>query len=260
MLRFLDCRKGFVLQICISLLLVGKGLAILSGENRYHLISNYPFLWEIITGIFLVFLGGVSLLPRRIEYQSKLYFLFPLASGSLFLHSYLKFIEVGHLPEQLIEHSLQFFLPIFWFFTVRNSETVNNDKWIFSLKIALALTFVGHGIFAVGWNGVPSHFVAMTTQILPMDVASAKLFLFFIGVFDFLAAIALFVPSKLARKTAVFYLITWGIITSLARVFSAYGNVPSEVLIWNSLPNTLYRLPHGLIVLMLIFAQDRNKS
>jgi hypothetical protein len=69
---------------------------------------------------------------------------------------------------QLFELSIQLIVPLVIFFntSLKNMDVSRLSKW---LKIAVALTFIPHGLFAMGLFYVPGHFIDMTIKILGVN-------------------------------------------------------------------------------------------
>jgi hypothetical protein len=149
---------------------------------------------------------------------------------------------------QLFELSIQLIVPLVIFFnaSLKNMDVSKLSKW---LKIAVALTFIPHGLFAMGLFYVPGHFIDMTIKILGVNENQATQLLFIVGVLDIIVSIFIFIP-KLARPTLV-YIMIWGFLTAVARLVSGFN----PDFFWSSLHNstylTLYRLPHALVPLII---------
>lgn len=247
-------RLVFLLRISIFCLLFAKGIAIIFGSNSYHLISDSPDFLKTISAYGLITLGLISLLPIQWMRKFKIHFLFPIATVLFLISSYSKFVKVGCLPEQMIEHALQFFLPVFWMAVVQNADRINHKSWLYTLKIVLALTFIGHGIFAVGLNIVPQNFIDMTTVSLYLNEPQAISLLFVMGIWDFIVAILLFMPFRSIQKWSFFYMVAWGGITAFARMYWQIDQIGTTDFWLQNTPNTVYRLPNGLIPLFLFYA------
>jgi hypothetical protein len=149
---------------------------------------------------------------------------------------------------QLFELSIQLIVPLVIFFnsSLKNMDVSKISKW---LKIAVALTFIPHGLFAMGIFYVPGHFIDMTIKILGVNETQATQLLWIVGVLDIIGSIFIFIP-KLARLTLV-YVMIWGFLTAVARLVSGFN----PDFLWSSLHNsiylTLYRLPHALVPLII---------
>lgn len=247
-----------LLRFCLCCLFFGKGMDILFGSNSYHLVSNLPFFWELFSGYALLILGCLVALPLTVLRQTKFNFLFLLATIVLVVSSYSKFVKVGYLPEQMIEHSLQFFLPVFGFAVVQRLDRMSNKNWLFALKIVLALTFVGHGLFAIGWHEVPQNFIDMTTVSLHISESQAISFLFIMGILDFIIAALIFIPVAKIHKWALWYMVAWGLITAFARMYWQIDQIGTADFWTHNFPNTIFRLPNGLMPLFLIWALFKN--
>lgn len=254
----MSLRLLFLLRFCVCCLFFGKGMAILFGRNTYHLISDNPVFWETFSAFGLFVLGALALLPVTFLRQFKLHFLFPIASIVLVVSSYSKFVNVGYYPEQMIEHSLQFFLPLFWMAVIQKSDRLHDKSWIFPLKIAVALTFIGHGIFAVGYNVVLQNFIDMTTASLHMSKSQAISFLFVMGILDFIVGTLLLVSNRIMLKWTLNYMIAWGLITAFARTYWQLDEYGTAEFWLQNVPNTLFRLPNGLMSLFLYWTVFKN--
>lgn len=157
---------------------------------------------------------------------------------------------------QFFEYSLQFGLP-FVFVYYNKTFVANNLNLI--LKILIAAVFISHGLYAVGYYPVPGYFLGMVIDILGFSEEGARLFLLIAGILDFVISVLIFIPRT--AKYALIYAFIWGLLTSFARVFAGF----SFDYFWESLHLNLYqvvyRLPHALIPLMLLFSlKEKNRD
>ncbi len=168
--------------------------------------------------------------------------LFSGAAGLIVL-SALYYKEQFFFIGQLLEYTLQWSFPLFLLAFVKAGNQIT-AKAFFGLKVAIALTFVCHGLYAVGYYPVPGQFVTMTMNILGLDNQGARLFLKIAGLLDFVASALLFAPWKGTQKAALFYCAVWGLATSFARVgaFVYWADLFHGLHQW--LAETLYRFPH----------------
>lgn len=107
------------------------------------------------------------------------------------------------------------FIPAWYIYEKYNRKTFNNVA-----LVIIAATFIGHGLYAIGYYPAPREFVEMfiETFFVPQLVAEKLLFAF--GIFDFVFSIALFFPNQSIKKAALLYMIFWGFVTALARMTS----------------------------------------
>ena len=145
----------------------------------------------------------------------------PLGISTLLLVIWVwtKFVASGFQIPQLIELELQGSMPLLiWLWVYENEERLS---W-FLIRLAIALTFLGHGWYASGiLYDVPNHFITMVLNSLSftgITEAGARKLLLFAGLMDSLVAISLFVPRL--TRTAAAYAILWGFLTSAARIVS----------------------------------------
>ncbi|PHI18835.1 hypothetical protein CEQ90_15910 [Lewinellaceae bacterium SD302] len=207
--------------------------------------------------IIICWLGGLALLlVQRTPKQIRNFFL--ATTGSILLLNLLlntkgNFWRVGYF----IEHAAQVATPFLLLYLATLTRRSSLTWW---LKIVIALTFIGHGLFALGVHPVPPHFVLMTTEGLSFmgiskvamgEVTAAKLFLFTVGIMDLLAALLLLLPGKKWMKAALCWIIPWAILTTLARLWSG-GQFSSGISFWSYwVPEFLVRVPHVLLPVLL---------
>lgn len=172
-----------------------------------------------------------------------------LGGCSLVILSLLITKEKFYHTAMFFEHTIQFGTPFLLYFFLKNKAMI----WLLpKLKIIIALSFTCHGLYAIGiLYPLPENFVTMTLNILPLNEATAKEFLFLIGIIDFIIAIFIYVP-KLSKITLI-YASLWGIITALARIISGVKYGFSLEVFHQYFYLTLYRIPHGLIPLLACY-------
>ena len=150
-----------------------------------------------------------------------------------------RFFHLG----QFFEYSLQFSAPVFLYLLVKNVPAERLLPWA---KVAIALTFTCHGLYAVGFYPRPAVFMEMTQRILGLSNDGATHFLNLAGALDFAVSILIFFPKKW-RNWALAYAIFWGLLTCLARVVgNFYWEYPTESL-HQWVFETVYRTPHFLM-------------
>lgn len=248
---YIDLLKFFCL-----LIIAGNGVALLTGSSSLNSLFQATEELELIFGVALVTLSIPLLLPILKIQRGKLHFLLLPAILILFVTSFASFVQSGYLPEQLIEHSTKLLTPVLFFHCLTTAH-INVNRLIFALKILVALTFIGHGLYALGVHYIPEGFIEMTTKILGISVFEATVFLRIIGILDIVCAILILTNFKV--RIAYLYLILWGFATALARMI--YGLLIHEewyeLFYWFS--NMVYRLPYGLIPLIVaLYAKSRH--
>jgi hypothetical protein len=128
------------------------------------------------------------------------------------------------------------------------------------LKYTLSLTFIGHGLYAMGIYPVPSDFSTMTMIALDLSEETALRYLFLIGVIDFIVAITLWIPTTWLpsaraqdiKHWALIYMLIWGGCTTIARLWGHWESAPMAEWLMRWSPEMLLRLPHALVPLWLI--------
>ena len=164
-----------------------------------------------------------------------------------------KFYHTG----QFLEYSIQWSLPLLFYFTLYHDWKSKLFENV--LKLVIACTFLGHGLYALGYYPVPGNFVQMTLSIFPFFTEStAKVYLMIAGVLDLLAVPLLFLNKTV--KPALIYCIIWGFLTALARVVSGFYPEFWIDSLDQWLPETLYRLGHGGVPLVLYLVLKTKKA
>ncbi len=200
----------------------------------------------IAVGCFYLFCALLALVLKK-EPNPLSYFWIIGSIGLIFLaflYCKEKFFSVG----QFFEYSLQFSTPLFLYIFYKKNKF--NSSIILLLKIAIALTFTCHGLYALGIYPRPGNFIDMTINILQVNEQQAIHFLNFAGIMDIIISIALFLPFKYARW-AIFYAIVWGLATTAARIWANfYIEMPLES-IYTWWHESVYRIPHAVLPLVL---------
>jgi|APTNR8051073442_1049403.scaffolds.fasta_scaffold00134_53 hypothetical protein len=157
-----------------------------------------------------------------------------------FLYTKEKFFFAG----EFFEFALQCGTPFFLVWLNRyGTPTPGFIRW---LKITIALTFICHGLYAIGFYPRPGNFIEMTMNILHVDEQQAVVFLNFVGVLDFLLSICIFLPWRWPILIALAYAAFWGMATSIARTWAYFNPEFLDNTLAQWLHETVLRLPHGL--------------
>ncbi|HFA49635.1 MAG TPA: hypothetical protein ENJ95_11545 [Bacteroidetes bacterium] len=173
-----------------------------------------------------------------------------LAAANLFFLALIylkdKFYHLG----QFFEYSLQFSSPLFLYYFLKKEKL--SKRLVIWMKVAIALTFTCHGLYAVGYYPMPVTFLQMLKAILNMEGAPALAFLKVAGLLDFVVAIGIFLKKRWAVPVLV-YAVVWGFLTSMARIIgNFYWDFPLESLDqW--VFEAVYRFPHFLVPMALLF-------
>ncbi len=163
-----------------------------------------------------------------------------------------KFFHLG----QFLEYSLQWSSPLFLIFLFQN-QTIS-PRFLGWMKIATALTFTCHGLYAIAYYPRPGEFLQMTMAILRISELGSVHFLQLAGILDFVASILLFFPSKIG-KIALWYCVVWGLATTLARVVAPLMlGIRFENVLLQNFHESLYRFPHFLIPFFIVLALNRQ--
>ena len=261
----------FILRVCCFLLFLGRGWQHVFWDAPYRtilwnqgllqgivenlssmswneyvtspLVDSYIQRFIEAIGIFYLGLALFSLfVSKKMVKASKLLL---VGSLSLFVLSFLYFMAKFFAIGMLIEHAIQFGLPLTLYLAVVKEESV--IKYLNLFKTLIALTFIGHGMFAFGIHPTPGPFIDMFINVFSVSEETALYLLKVAGSLDFLVGILIFIPE--VAKGALAFNIFWGIVTACARSFA---HIDGELLGMTShqwIFETIYRLPHGLFPL-----------
>ena len=227
-----------------------EGLTSMSwGQYVTHRQTDDFINWLIgLNGVFFICCAIVCLLIRKVDRiwgYTLLVGSFALAFLA-FLYTKEKFFHIG----QFFEYSIQFTAPIILY--LYRFTTLSRARIMLLAQVAAALTFICHGLYAVGYYPRPGAFVDMTINTLHISEQSAHTFLIIMGVLDFIVALTIFIPVHKVRYAALYYMATWGLLTAAARLTS---NIYFDFF-WSSLHQSWYefaiRVPHALIPLVII--------
>jgi len=158
---------------------------------------------------------------------------------------------------QFIEQTLQWVSPFLLLATFVPVVTPKTLDWL--MRWAIALTFCGHGLYAIGFYPVPGNFQEMMMAGLSVSNQQALQLLKLAGLLDFLAAGLLLLPFAQWAKWGLYYTIIWGALTAFARVWSYFSLYSFQGLTQQWLPESMSRGVHFLIPLALFYIWKTKK-
>jgi hypothetical protein len=218
-------------------------------------VTQYIDNWTLALGIGLLLGALGAVLPSK--YTRTSCYLLLLGGGLCLLHALLttqaNFGRVGHF----IELSLQWMSPFLLIYLSWSRHRA--ARFSFFTKLAIALTFIGHGLYAWGFYPVPGDFQQMMLNGFGLNNAQALLFLKLAGFLDFLAAGLLFFPYGKLQKIGLLYIIIWGFLTAAARIWThlELNSAADIFLYW--LPEFGVRTVHFLVPLALYYwVKEKN--
>lgn len=199
-------------------------------------------------GVFYLILAGLTCFAQT--FKKWLFYLLPIGGLSLvflaFLYSKAFFWSAG----QFFEYSLQFGSPFFfWILLFR-------PNWKQSLTnlvvVSIAVTFICHGLYAIGYYPRPALFLTMFMNVFDVSNSQAIVMLNIAAYGDFLVSALLFTGPKW-RAYALIYCVIWGFLTAFARIIGNFHIEWWQESLFQWTPEFLYRTPHFLIPLALLF-------
>lgn len=264
-----------LLQLATSLVLIGRGWEHFVGDPAYHAFFwNHTLFGWFIEGILGIewndFLtntvyddrllivqhtvGGILLVLALVIWiptknQSITTKSLASATSLLLILSLFKTIDHFRTIGQFIEQLSQIACPAILLLFLTQRIQLSNIQFI--IKIIIGLTFIGHGLYAIGYYAQPPVFIKMIRSTIACDYATAQIILYIIGALDIIAALLLFVPNKRIQQIALVHIIAWGFITAFGRFF---GNVNynhfwfTAQQFWHL---SAFRMVHGILPLVL---------
>lgn len=151
---------------------------------------------------------------------------------------------------QWIEHGSQIAVPLL---AVAGFRWPDSRLLFLLVCWAIALTFLGHGLFALGVYPTPGHFTYMVEQLLGLSAEQSGWFLRVAGALDLVVVLGL--GWSRYRVYVLSYAALWGLITSLARplTYLEFGADAWERLHQYGLEFWV-RVPHFLLPLLALWA------
>ena len=259
----LSLRIEWGLRIWAACLLVGRAWQYLFWETPIDRLNPEILASKEITFVLgLLFLVGTGICllgekgKRNILRDRTLW----VISGFLILHSVLAAREKHWYLSQLIEHGIQWALPVLVWEVLQARPNISRLTWL--LRGAIALTFIGHGMYAANIFPTPAGFIDMTTRILPVSANEASSILTLAGVLDIGIGVILLTPFHRLGTYALWYAVIWGFLTALARVvaYVEWPTLGTDLHRWGW--ETVHRLGHGGVpwVLLMLWARVGDKD
>ena len=177
-------------------------------------------------------------------------------AGLLSVLSYAQYAAAQNELPMLIEQGGQVLSPLILVLAL--VVGVRHRATVALTAVAVILTFIGHGSYALGLWPTPGNFYGMITVILEVDYETTKKILLLVGAIDVLVCIGICLPW--ARRPAVLYAFVWGLVTSLARPMAG---MDSSLHYWGAdqfIHEAVLRAPHFLLPLYLFLAWSRPKK
>jgi len=209
-------------------------------------------LW--LTGCALPFLGRASLPASLTQWSSPVArcdaALLCFVAGWVFANSVLSWqmnVEDEFAATDPFGHAVRFVAPVVLLAFGTGTGSYLKLEWL--LRIAIASTFIGHGLAAYWLKpgfvdlivGTIDTFLGSDWRLAEEREKFALILLPWIGRIDFLLAALILIPFKRLRTVALWMAI-WGFVTAVSRV-TAFG--------WERWPDLMIRAANGGIPLLL---------
>lgn len=229
----------------------------ITGESLTEIYNNHAYENMVIyfskgLGVLFLLAGIIILFYERLKVLKP--FIYIALIGLLFNYYGLLVGKHFDMWGIFFEHASQFLIPII-FLNFYN----DNKNTVYLAQVAISITFISHGLFAVGYYPQPGSFADMMIIGFDLEENTARFLLVIIGWLDFVFGAVILIPfSALKQKwlralfiTFLWYGIIWGLLTALARFYVPY----STDLFWNNVNQDLYevliRVPHFTVPIFI---------
>lgn len=216
------------------------------------------FYYQHLCGIILTLGVVVACLSEVFRRRFRVVFLLNALILTIIAIALFKgnFFRVG----QFIEYSAQFgcvYLFYFW-----HRDKAYDRVSIFDIiRVLVALTFIGHGLYAIGFYNTPFNFSQMVWETFPFFTEKmTKGFLMVFGVLDLIAVVLLFFKSRpVLYRVSLVYCVIWGALTAFARIVSTFYIEMPLMSLHDGMYEVIYRFPHFLLPLILLLFDQKEK-
>ena len=223
---------------------------------------------------FTWLVAGVAVWGKPNRLRSPRRFLLWLGTFFLLLHTFLDWKDHWFRLAQLLEHAIQVVTPLLILYVGKRGLVTTkpgtrltfraptpNDvaQLLLYCKIAIALTFASHGLFALSVYPIPGNFIDMVISITGLGEGAVRSLLLVAGVLDLVIAVGVFLPRRFARPV-LYYATFWGLATALARLLAGFQWGDPLLSLHNYGYQVIYRLPHGLLPLVALLLSSYLSS
>lgn len=218
--------------------------------------ANYRAFLTILALVFAVgaLVSFLRIPVRTLTGRISVMALYVLTALLITLTAFAAFIDSQLHFNMLLEYSIQITVALLFLHYALGKPVTR--RLVTGLKWAIALTFAGHGLYAMNVIPIPANFLMMTSNILQTERSVTLGFLFTAGVLDLVCAIAIFIRT--ASRPALLYMAVWGFVTALARPVAWYGTADTATWAAMWIPEFLLRAGHWLLPLYLLLVTAPN--
>ncbi len=150
---------------------------------------------------------------------------------------------------------VQFAIP-FALWSMINGRLIFKEQW---LKVLLAVTFLGHSLYAIGIYEIETSYINMVTFAFNLegdDTAVSVVVL--MGALNIIMGLLLFVPQ--ISKIALYYFLIWGVFVAVMRFVSFFDSHNFLLSLHEYLYKTIGRLPQGGIAWLILLLEDQKND
>jgi hypothetical protein len=169
------------------------------------------------------------------------------------------FSRIGYF----VEHSIQIgavLMPVIYF-----QHKINEKGLFLILQWLVALTFIGHGMFAMAFYPVPGEFIDMLYYAFRFEEKTSLSFLYVIGIIDIVFGLYILLPISLLKilkpvtYVVISYFIVWGFFTAIARIYTGFAMSITIDSFHEEFYKFVFRIPHAIFPFILVFILKRDQ-
>ena len=198
---------------------------------------------------------AVTILTVTARGKSYLQMVGLMGGGALLaILAYARFVGTQRQLPMLVEHGGQVLAPVLLILVLHMGA--RHRVTIAAAMVAMIMTFIGHGCYALNLWPMPAKFLAMTTEILGVEHETATTLLWWAGILDFIVCVGIFL--KVSRRSCALYAAIWGFLTAIAR---PVAGMSLSLNYWGAdlfIHEAVLRAPHYLIPLYLFLVWRRQ--
>jgi hypothetical protein len=279
-------KTGFLILLSCSLVLLGRGYQYIFWDTPIRALMWHQDWMEPVVNLFGVewtdyasspfvdkslnvfsrVCGWLFLLTSLLvwfyhKFEKLVTALLKISFGVLLFIFLLDFKDQFFRIGYFIEHSIQLFSPLIFLWYKKGTF---EHKYTYVIQCLTALTFIGHGLYAIGYYPHPGEFIDYFYYVIKFDEQMAKKALMIIGIVDIIFSIVLFLPTSYlerhfhAYKLFLYYFIVWGFLTAFVRIITGFSMSITSDTIHQELYKTVFRLSHGILPLVLFLVLKSN--
>ena len=216
-------------------------------------VGKASAIYPMVVGWIFLILAFISVLLNHRSSRGSSFLIF--GTLLILLHLLILYLSSDLAWHLFFKNATMFATPLL--LNAALFSNMRDRRFIGWVRVVLAVTFIFHGINAIGFFQIPESYLYMIEQTLFLDHQTATQFLFVIGVIDIIVGVFVLIPMKI--KFFLYYMVFWGLMTALARPVAYFDGSEFFPAMASSFYDFLVRLPNVILPLMIISLQRYYK-